>query len=128
MVWATPGGGIEPDEEILDALRRELDEELGLIEFEIGRMLWRRTHYFAIPGSTFDGQQDTVFLVRTERFDPNPRLSWEQLNAEAVTDLRWWTLKEAHASTERFAPTGVRHRLPPDRHPRPAKRTLDLGS
>lgn len=128
IVWATPGGGIEPDEEVHDALRRELDEELGLTEFEIGPLLWRRTHHFDIAGATFDGQQDTVFLVRTERFDPNPRLTWEQLNAEAVTDLRWWTLAEAQTSSERFAPrafVAVYRQIVIDGPPTEA---LDLGT
>jgi 8-oxo-dGTP pyrophosphatase MutT (NUDIX family) len=41
--WITPGGGIESVEL---TLRRGLREELGLTQFEIGPLVWRRQHTF----------------------------------------------------------------------------------
>ena len=43
-VWGLPGGGLEPDEEHLAGLRRELREELGLIDVVIGPHVWSREH------------------------------------------------------------------------------------
>jgi hypothetical protein len=43
--------------------------------------------------------------VRTGRFEPEPQLSPEQLRAEYVVGVRWWTLDEIEASEEEFAPT-----------------------
>jgi hypothetical protein len=37
-------------------------------------------------------------------FEPEPQLTWEQMNAEFVHELRWWTLDEIFASDAHFVP------------------------
>jgi 8-oxo-dGTP diphosphatase len=107
-VWGTPGGGVEPDEDMDAALRREMAEELGLGAVAIGPLVWVRTHIVPFVDGRWDGQHDRFFLVRTARFDPDPQLSREQLLAEHLVELRWWTRDELEAfeptSTEFFAP------------------------
>ncbi len=105
-VWAPPGGGIEPGEDPIDALHRELAEEVGLLGAEIGPAIWIRTH--VIPMGRWDGQRDIAHLVRCDFHEPNPHLGWEQLRAEHVHELRWWTLEEVEA-----AATGERMRFAP---------------
>jgi 8-oxo-dGTP pyrophosphatase MutT (NUDIX family) len=104
ILWATVGGGLEADETHQEAARRELAEEAGLDGVELGPEIWTRTHIWD-DGVHWDGQTERYFLVRTPAFEPMPRHTWEELNAEWVTDVRWWTIDEIEASNETFAPT-----------------------
>jgi 8-oxo-dGTP pyrophosphatase MutT (NUDIX family) len=107
VVWALPGGGVEEHEEPVDALRRELAEELGLVGADIGPHVWSRLHVIPMLDGQWDGQADQVHLVRTDAFAPKPQIGWARLNAEYVHEIRWWTLDEVLASTALFAPRSL---------------------
>jgi len=98
--WATPGGGMEPGESAMAAVKREVLEELGLNPALHGPV------HTAVGIFEYDGRMventDTFFLGRC---DVMPALRGATDNERAaLLALRWWTPEEIENTGEDVYP------------------------
>ncbi|WP_078854871.1 NUDIX hydrolase [Streptomyces sp. NRRL F-5135] len=101
--WFTPGGGLEGDETREAAALRELAEETGITEVELGPVLWRRICSFPFDGRRWD-QDEWYFLARTRQTKTSPG-GLTELERRSVAGMRWWTSAELSAARETVYPT-----------------------
>jgi 8-oxo-dGTP pyrophosphatase MutT (NUDIX family) len=99
--WCTPGGGVEAGESDEAAALRELTEELGEADVELGPCIWTRRHAGVFRGQLFD-QAERIYVGHVAAFEPQP--SREALREHDLADIRWWTADELAAADSEFAP------------------------
>ena len=104
--WLTPGGGVDPGEDVATAAVRELFEETGLHVDSLGPPVWHE-HRALPPGHEFDETDATYFLLRTPRFEVSHD-AWTDSEHDDIVDIRWFTPQELAASTDEFDPEDVR--------------------
>jgi len=80
LKWEFPGGKVEPDEDLKDALHRELDEELG-IDAVIGRKVADIQHTYA------SGAALELYFYRVDQFK-------REIQNRIFHDVRWVDRKE----------------------------------
>lgn len=104
VFWATPGGGLEGDEEPMAGARRELLEELGL-DLPLSGPIHQATAVFEHEGAPLENT-DTFFLARCAA--SAPRLDGvDEAERQAMREIRWWSADEITASAEAIFPAGL---------------------
>jgi 8-oxo-dGTP pyrophosphatase MutT (NUDIX family) len=101
--WFTPGGGLEGDETREEAALRELAEETGITDVELGPVLWQRICSFPFDGRRWD-QDEWYYLARTAQTHTDPS-GLTGLEQRSVSGLRWWTCTELSVARETVYPT-----------------------
>ena len=107
--WFTVGGGLEPGETWLQAAAREIVEETGITQFELGPIVWSREGPLDIPHRVWFDERYVV--ARCEGGEPT-RGGWQALEHELIDDIRWWTHGDLAATRDRVFPGGLAARLP----------------
>lgn len=109
--WFTVGGGFDPGETLEQAARREILEETGFSQVELGPVVWVRDGV----GVLVDGEKvlfkEHYLVARCVGGEPC-RDGWADYETDLIDDIRWWTLDELATSTARIYPERLRELLP----------------
>jgi 8-oxo-dGTP pyrophosphatase MutT (NUDIX family) len=109
--WFTVGGGVEEGESILQAAAREIFEETGFTDVELGPVVWYG------EGIVYDRKRRPLVLkasyvvARCAGGEPS-RAGWQPLESELVDDIRWWTLGDLRACPDDIYPDTLLDLLP----------------
>jgi 8-oxo-dGTP pyrophosphatase MutT (NUDIX family) len=109
--WEIPGGGIDPGEASEQTAYRELHEEAGVTEAEVGPVVWVQHVEFDFGGYHFD-QDEVIHVARTTQRDIRRPQGLEALEVLAFKEARWWTLAEVQGADVGFLPPRLPELLP----------------
>ncbi len=110
--WATIGGGLNPDEAVLEGALREAREETGLEDLRPGPTVW----YGEVTLLGLDRLPTLMqehYVVMHTSGGPLSDAGWEDLEREFVKEMRWWSLEAIARSTETIYPLGFANLLRP---------------
>jgi 8-oxo-dGTP pyrophosphatase MutT (NUDIX family) len=104
--WELPGGGLDEGEEPVDAARREVAEETGIVLPSLGRKLWIRESRFHYKGRDHH-RIDHVFLGRISDTAPKVALQPTENEKAGLIERRWWSAAELVQTTAKLLPASL---------------------
>jgi ADP-ribose pyrophosphatase YjhB (NUDIX family) len=111
--WSTPGGGLEPGESYEQAALRELAEETGWTDIELGREVHRRSHQMEW-GNHIVYQHERLYLARTD--EPARQITGVDAmhESDGICGWRWWSLPELTTTTQKIWPAELADLIRPE--------------
>ena len=125
--WMTPGGGLDEGESFKDAVRRELWEEIGLANAEIGPWAWSRQHVWRTETRYYDSRE-RFYVVWVDQHDLRPQ-ELTEFERAVIVGHRWWSVSEIQsATTEAFIPVRLGELIGPIVAGKLPEEPLETGS
>ncbi|MEE9417455.1 MAG: NUDIX domain-containing protein [Acidimicrobiales bacterium] len=109
--WEIPGGGMDPGESSEQAALREVHEETGIANVEIGPCIWTQQVQFTFAGMFFDSDE-RIHVAWCDGGEYAPK-GLEYFEALAFRGAKWWDVEELIASDEPVLPPRLREFLAP---------------
>jgi 8-oxo-dGTP pyrophosphatase MutT (NUDIX family) len=111
VFWATAGGGVEPGESYQEGARREVREETGLTDVDLGPVVWTREKTVIFQqGPTHFVEQ--YFIARTAVTEISVD-GQEEYEKQFLRGHRWWSPDDLRRTDELIFPEGIADLLAP---------------
>jgi 8-oxo-dGTP pyrophosphatase MutT (NUDIX family) len=109
--WSTVGGGRDDGETIEQTASREILEETGISDFQLGPVVWYgEDRARAGDGRIVFKEHFIVAFAPTEVLDTAGWTDWER---DQIIDIQWWTPDELRLSAENVFPRNLGALLDP---------------
>ncbi len=108
--WEIPGGGMGRGEPSAHAALRELHEETGIPDVEMGPCVWTQQTEYTFAGYHFESG-GFIHVAWCDGGEYNPK-GLEALEAAAFQGAQWWALDDLLANDEPTVPYRLREFLP----------------